>query len=122
MPSTSPSSKAHAPVPGAPTPPAPARPASVDVLGVPLGLTDYEQTMDWMDAAVASRKPHYVCAVSVHGVVSCQHDHELREAVMAASLAVPDGQPLVWAMNALGHDLSSRVYGPELMDRYCARS
>src|SRR4051794_38667672 len=73
IPPPSPSSKPHAPVPGAPPPPAPARPASVDVLGVPLGLTDYEQTMDWMDAAVASRKPHYVCAVSVHGVVSCQH-------------------------------------------------
>jgi N-acetylglucosaminyldiphosphoundecaprenol N-acetyl-beta-D-mannosaminyltransferase len=35
---------------------------------------------------------------------------------------VPDGQPLVWAMNALGHDLSSRVYGPDLMARYCERA
>jgi N-acetylglucosaminyldiphosphoundecaprenol N-acetyl-beta-D-mannosaminyltransferase len=29
--------------------------------------------------------------------------------------------PLVWASNALGEDLHNRVYGPELMDRYCAR-
>ena len=35
---------------------------------------------------------------------------------------MPDGQPLVWAMNALGHDLSSRVYGPDLMARYCERA
>jgi N-acetylglucosaminyldiphosphoundecaprenol N-acetyl-beta-D-mannosaminyltransferase len=35
---------------------------------------------------------------------------------------VPDGQPVVWAMNALGHDLPSRVYGPDLMARYCERS
>jgi N-acetylglucosaminyldiphosphoundecaprenol N-acetyl-beta-D-mannosaminyltransferase len=34
---------------------------------------------------------------------------------------VPDGQPLVWALNALGHD-ASRVYGPDLMARYCERS
>ena len=27
-------------------------PPTVDVLGVPLALTDYERTMDWMDATV----------------------------------------------------------------------
>jgi N-acetylglucosaminyldiphosphoundecaprenol N-acetyl-beta-D-mannosaminyltransferase len=52
----------------------------------------------------------------------CQEDPELREAVLNSDLTVPDGQPLVWAMNALGHDLTSRVYGPELMDRYCERA
>jgi len=52
----------------------------------------------------------------------CQEDEELRQAVLGSSLTVPDGQPLVWAMNALGHHLSSRVYGPELMARYCERS
>ena len=35
---------------------------------------------------------------------------------------MPDGQPLVWAMRALGHRTASRVYGPELMARYCERS
>src|SRR2546421_8460930 len=35
---------------------------------------------------------------------------------------VPDGQPLVWAINALGHSLAGRVYGPELMSRACARA
>ena len=35
---------------------------------------------------------------------------------------MPDGQPLVWALNALGHDLDDRVYGPELMQRACARA
>ena len=52
----------------------------------------------------------------------CQEDPELREAVLGADFTVPDGQPLVWAMNALGHQLPSRVYGPELMDRACARA
>jgi N-acetylglucosaminyldiphosphoundecaprenol N-acetyl-beta-D-mannosaminyltransferase len=28
----------------------------------------------------------------------------------------------VWAINALGHDLPDRVYGPELMARYCERA
>jgi N-acetylglucosaminyldiphosphoundecaprenol N-acetyl-beta-D-mannosaminyltransferase len=97
-------------------------PASVEVLGIPLALTTYERTMDWMDATIASKQRGYVCVAAVHTVMVCQEDPELRDAVVNSDLTVPDGQPLVWAMNALGHDLPSRVYGPELMERYCERS
>jgi N-acetylglucosaminyldiphosphoundecaprenol N-acetyl-beta-D-mannosaminyltransferase len=46
----------------------------------------------------------------------------VREAVLGASLVVPDGQPLVWALRALGHDrIRSRVYGPDLMLACCER-
>ena len=37
-------------------------------------------------------------------------------------MTVPDGQPLVWALRALGHPEASRIYGPELMARYCERA
>jgi N-acetylglucosaminyldiphosphoundecaprenol N-acetyl-beta-D-mannosaminyltransferase len=97
-------------------------PPAVDVLGVPLALTDYERTMDWIDATVASGGRGYICVAAVHTVMVCQEDEELRAAVLGSDLTVPDGQPLVWAMNALGHDLSHRVYGPELMARYCERA
>jgi N-acetylglucosaminyldiphosphoundecaprenol N-acetyl-beta-D-mannosaminyltransferase len=102
--------------------PAVRAPATQELLGVPLALTDYERTMDWMDAAIAERRREYVCVAAVHTVMACAEDPELRDAVLGSSLTVPDGQPLVWAMNALGHDLPSRVYGPELMARYCERS
>jgi len=97
-------------------------PASVEVLGVPLALTDYERTIEWMDATIATGRRGYVCVAAVHTVMACQEDPELRAAVLGSDLTVPDGQPLVWAMNALGHDLSSRVYGPDLMARYCERA
>jgi N-acetylglucosaminyldiphosphoundecaprenol N-acetyl-beta-D-mannosaminyltransferase len=97
-------------------------PASIEVLGVPLALTDYERTMEWMDATVASGGRGYVCVAAVHTVMACQEDAELRAAVLGSDLTVPDGQPLVWAMNALGHDLPSRVYGPDLMARWCERA
>jgi N-acetylglucosaminyldiphosphoundecaprenol N-acetyl-beta-D-mannosaminyltransferase len=97
-------------------------PPSVDVLGVPLALTDYERTIEWMDATIATGRRGYVCVAAVHTVMACQEDPELRAAVLGSDLTVPDGQPLVWAMNALGHDLSSRVYGPDLMARYCERA
>jgi N-acetylglucosaminyldiphosphoundecaprenol N-acetyl-beta-D-mannosaminyltransferase len=97
-------------------------PASVEILGVPLALTDYERTIEWMDATIATGRRGYVCVAAVHTVMACQEDPELRAAVLGSDLTVPDGQPLVWAMNALGHDLSSRVYGPDLMARYCERA
>ena len=92
------------------------------VLGIPLALMDYDATMDWVDAMVATRERGYVCVAAVHTVMVCQEDHDLREAVLNSSITVADGQPLVWAMNLLGHELPSRVYGPELMARYCARA
>ncbi len=98
------------------------RPPTAEVLGIPLALTDYERTLDWIDEAVAARARAYVCVAAVHTVMASREDPELREAVLGADFTVPDGQPLVWAMNLLGHDLPSRVYGPDLMARYCERS
>lgn len=99
------------------------RPDTVDVLGVPLALMDYERTMDWMDAMVAARRRAYVIPAAVHAVMVAQEDAETWDAMLGATaLSVPDGQPLVWAMKLLGRPDASRVYGPELMDRYCGRS
>jgi len=103
-------------------PVAPTPPPRAEVLGIPLALTDYARTMDWIDEMVRTRSKGYVTAAAVHLVMVAQEDPETRAAVLNATLAVPDGQPLVWALQALGHDEPSRVYGPELMARYCARS
>jgi N-acetylglucosaminyldiphosphoundecaprenol N-acetyl-beta-D-mannosaminyltransferase len=96
-------------------------PPTVDVLGVPLAITDYERTMDWMDATIHEHGKGYICVAATHTVVATQDDPELRAAVCNASLVVPDGQPVVWAMNALGNNLTNRVYGPDLMAKYCER-
>jgi N-acetylglucosaminyldiphosphoundecaprenol N-acetyl-beta-D-mannosaminyltransferase len=95
---------------------------SEPVLDVPLAVIDYERTLDWIDAKVARREHGYICVAAVHTVMACRHDAALREAVLGADLTVPDGQPLVWALNLLGSRLSDRVYGPELMERACARA
>jgi N-acetylglucosaminyldiphosphoundecaprenol N-acetyl-beta-D-mannosaminyltransferase len=97
-------------------------PETADVLGVPLGLTDYESALDWIDATVSARERGYVCVCNVHAVMASAEDPELRSALMGSSVNVPDGQPLVWALNLLGHSLDARVYGPELMARHCARA
>ncbi len=95
---------------------------TVEVLGVPLGVIDYERTLGWIDSAVAARRRGYVCVCNVHTVMASAEDSELRSALAGSALNVPDGQPLVWGMNLLGQSLDDRVYGPELMARACARS
>ena len=84
-------------------------PATDQILGVPIGLIDYERALDWIDAMAGEREQGYVCVCNVHTVMASQEDAELRSALLGASLNVPDGQPLVWALNALGHSLSDRV-------------
>ena len=97
-------------------------PQTVAVLDVPLALTDYSHTLAWMDSMVSARWPGYICVCNVHTVMASGEDPELRAALMASSFNVPDGQPLVWAINSLGHSLAGRVYGPELMARACAHA
>src|SRR6201991_3290501 len=100
----------------------PAAPPTQSILGIPLALTDYEGTLDWMDATVEADGRSYICVAAVHTVMACQEDPELRAAVLGADFTVPDGQPLVWALNALGHRLRDRVYGPDLMQMACRRA
>jgi N-acetylglucosaminyldiphosphoundecaprenol N-acetyl-beta-D-mannosaminyltransferase len=97
-------------------------PVTVDVLGVRLALTDYDEMLGWIDAMVASRQQGYLCACNVHTVMASREDPVLRASLDSASINVPDGQPLVWAINSLGHSLRSRVYGPELMSRASGRA
>lgn len=104
-------------------PAAPDSPAidRVPILGVPIALTDYQGAMEWMDARIAARDRVYVTASAVHLVMSSRQDPEARTATLGADLIVPDGQPLVWALRALGRPLETRVYGPDLMAAYCER-
>jgi N-acetylglucosaminyldiphosphoundecaprenol N-acetyl-beta-D-mannosaminyltransferase len=99
-----------------------ATPPTAEILGIPLAISDYEEVMDWMDAMVAAGARGYLTAAAVNLVMSAQEQSETLAAVLGATLAVPDGQPLVWALHALGHARATRVYGPDLMAGYCARA
>jgi N-acetylglucosaminyldiphosphoundecaprenol N-acetyl-beta-D-mannosaminyltransferase len=96
-------------------------PAEV-VLGIPVAITDYERTLEWIDRAVDVGERGYLCVSNVHAVMAAHEDAELRSALLHSTINVPDGMPLVWALKLLGHPLRDRVYGPELMARACARA
>ena len=86
-------------------PPPPPAPSSASRSRSPTTSAPWTGWTRWC----ARRERGYVCVAAVHTVMVCQEDPELRDAVLGSSLTVPDGQPLVWAMNALGHDLPARL-------------
>jgi N-acetylglucosaminyldiphosphoundecaprenol N-acetyl-beta-D-mannosaminyltransferase len=97
-------------------------PLRAEVLGVPLAVSDYEQVLDWMEATIETGGRGYLTAAAVNLVMSARADPATMSAVLDATLAVPDGQPLVWALKLLGHARATRVYGPDLMAGFCGRA
>jgi N-acetylglucosaminyldiphosphoundecaprenol N-acetyl-beta-D-mannosaminyltransferase len=100
----------------------PVLPARAEILGIPLAVSDYDEVIGWMEATIAAGERGYVTAAAVNLVMSAREDPETHAAVLGATLAVPDGMPLVWALRALGHARATRVYGPDLMAGFCARA
>ena len=110
------------PISGSPTPTAPPPPPSAAILGVPLAVSSYDEVVAWMDATIDAGARATVTAAAVNLVMSARDDPSTMQAVLGATLAVPDGQPLVWALRLLGHNKATRVYGPDLMAHFCAHA
>jgi exopolysaccharide biosynthesis WecB/TagA/CpsF family protein len=93
-----------------------------DVLGVMVDVVDYEAAVDQIIAAAKERRGFSVTALAVHGVMTGALDAEQRYRLNKFDLAVPDGQPVRWALNILhSARLRERVYGPTLMLALCLR-
>jgi N-acetylglucosaminyldiphosphoundecaprenol N-acetyl-beta-D-mannosaminyltransferase len=73
-----------------------------------------------MHQMIDADQPGYLTAAAVNLVMSAQEDPTTMAAVLGATLAMPDGMPLVWALRSLGHRRATRLYGPDLMAGFCA--
>lgn len=91
---------------------------SVPVIGLPVAATNYAGAVDWiLDHATADRV-HAVEAANTHVAALARHDRAFGETMARFDLVVPDGMPLVWAVNRklrAADRLTDRVYGPTLM-------
>ena len=94
-----------------------------DVLGVRVNAVQIPGVVDRMEEWIARREAcRFVAVTGMHGVMLAQHDPAFRQVLSGAAMVVPDGMPLVWAGRRHGFDLPRRVYGPELMGAFCART
>jgi N-acetylglucosaminyldiphosphoundecaprenol N-acetyl-beta-D-mannosaminyltransferase len=91
------------------------------VLGTRLMETTYERLSGWLHELSSTESG--VLAIdfaNTHIVTMRRHDPHFRAISECIDLAVPDGMPLVWAMNAKGAGLKDRVYGPTFTRRFLA--
>ena len=91
----------------------------LSVIGLPVAATDYRQAVDWaLERAAAKDRAYAVEAANTHVAALARHDREFGKSMGRFDLILPDGMPLIWAINdQLGRDfkLKERVYGPTLM-------
>jgi N-acetylglucosaminyldiphosphoundecaprenol N-acetyl-beta-D-mannosaminyltransferase len=98
-------------------------PVKVDLFGVGVSVTNYDEAAEAILQAARLGVPAVITCHAVHAIVTASRDPFLRAIVNSFELVSTDGQPVRWALNLLYHtDLSERVYGPELMLRLCCRS
>jgi N-acetylglucosaminyldiphosphoundecaprenol N-acetyl-beta-D-mannosaminyltransferase len=94
----------------------------VNILGVGISAIEMDQALAQIAHWVDTRERRYVSVCNVHTVMECQQDPKMRQAVNGASLATPDGMPLVWLGRAKSKRTVQRVYGPDLMIALCELS
>jgi exopolysaccharide biosynthesis WecB/TagA/CpsF family protein len=95
-------------------------PAKLDLFGVGVSPTTYDEAVELIVAAAERQESAVVACQAVHAVVTACQDSALRSRVNTFELVTPDGQPVRWALNWLHRaGLAERVYGPELMLRLC---
>jgi len=86
-----------------------------NVLGVGVSLINMGMALDRLHQWITAREHQYVSVCTVHTVMECRRNAELRRIVNSAGMTTPDGMPLVWLSRLAGHREVARVYGPDLM-------
>jgi N-acetylglucosaminyldiphosphoundecaprenol N-acetyl-beta-D-mannosaminyltransferase len=74
---------------------------NVSFLGCPVSRLSVPQTLEWMEAAIAKRKPCQIAVVNANKFYLMSRDARLREIVRHSALVVPEWA-VVWGARKLG--------------------
>ncbi|MFY9468989.1 MAG: WecB/TagA/CpsF family glycosyltransferase [Solirubrobacterales bacterium] len=92
------------------------------IVGTAVSITDYQEVLDAIDAAVADRERIFICCTPASSLIAARRDRRLGAALADADIVTPDGMGVVIAARLLGESLRGRVYGPDLMLLQCERA
>jgi N-acetylglucosaminyldiphosphoundecaprenol N-acetyl-beta-D-mannosaminyltransferase len=91
-------------------------PPTAAILGVKVHALTNRQTLELIEAFIASGRPHQLTTVNPEFVVAAQQDEAFRHIINNAALALPDGIGLLKAARFLGTTpLPERVAGSDLL-------
>ena len=90
------------------------------ILGVPLSSVTADQALAQLSVWLREDKTRLVFTPNAEIIALAQDNPELKAALTAADLTVPDGIGVVWAARQLGTPLKERVPGIDLLERLLA--
>jgi N-acetylglucosaminyldiphosphoundecaprenol N-acetyl-beta-D-mannosaminyltransferase len=76
-------------------------PPRLNLIGVPVSCTNYDETVGCIVSAARERRPALVTAFAAHGVTIASDDAEFRQKICDFKLVAPDGQAVRLALNLL---------------------
>lgn len=88
---------------------------SIRLLGTPVACATYDSALERIKALAREPRPTAVCPSNTHILGEAQHNPEFGRVLARFDLVLPDGMPVVWALNSRGAGLKDRVYGPYFM-------
>jgi N-acetylglucosaminyldiphosphoundecaprenol N-acetyl-beta-D-mannosaminyltransferase len=93
-------------------------PAKYPVLGLGISELTFDDTINLLLDAAATRQKMRVNFCTVNNIVEANRDPEFRAQMGTSEIVAPDGMPLVWLGRLLGRRVE-RVCGPDLLPALC---
>src|SRR5215470_1848563 len=83
----------------------------IRVLGVPVACASYDSALEEVKKLAQKSRPTAVCPANTHILGESRHNPAFGQVLSKFDLILPDGMPVVWALNRSGATLQDRVYG-----------
>jgi N-acetylglucosaminyldiphosphoundecaprenol N-acetyl-beta-D-mannosaminyltransferase len=90
-------------------------PEAIRLLGTSVACATYDSALERIKALAGEPRPSAVCPCNTHIIGEARRSPEFARVLGRFDLVLPDGMPVVWALNASGAGLKDRVYGPYFM-------
>jgi N-acetylglucosaminyldiphosphoundecaprenol N-acetyl-beta-D-mannosaminyltransferase len=88
-----------------------------NILGLEIDHISFDKAIQKVKSLGLARISSYVCFANVHMVIEAYKDKRFAKQVNAASLVLPDGQPLIKLNRILNHKNQERIPGMEFMPK-----
>jgi len=87
----------------------------ITLLGTQVACATYASAFEQIKELALEPRPTAVCPSNTHIIGEARHNPEFARVLDRFDLVLPDGMPVVWALNFRGAGLKDRVYGPYFM-------
>jgi N-acetylglucosaminyldiphosphoundecaprenol N-acetyl-beta-D-mannosaminyltransferase len=95
---------------------------SIKVLGVPVACVTYDSALEHIKQLAGESRPTAVSPANTHILAEARRSVDFAGVMARFDLVLPDGMPVLWALNYFGAGLHDRVYGPHFMQHTLKRT